>query len=177
LIDHHRVTGDNLNRSTNAVKRSLTFLLLIGIACVILFIALPMLFLGPYFHGSKKSRLLSSLSLPDRSCLYLVQHWNSTPAEPYSVILYRLHTNGFAESCLIGFEEAYWWSGSLKQTNHDTVNVVSDGEIRYTYNFKTSAKTRGGGSVSYAVQQGDYTHISNQLWSINHKLNITQPSH
>ena len=152
------------------MKKTFALFMIVGTACVILLIGLPMWFFGPYFHASKKSRLLSSLPLPDRSCLYLVQHWNSTPGEPYSVILYRLHTNGFAESCLIGFEEAYWWSGTLKRTNDDTVNVLRDDEVRYTYNFKTSGKTRGGGSISYDVQQVDYTHVSNQLWSIDHKL-------
>jgi hypothetical protein len=151
-------------------------LLLVAVACVVLLVAVPMLILGPYFHVSKKSRLLSSLSLPDQSCLYLVQHWNSTPTEPYSVILYRLHTNGFAESCLVGFQESYWWSGSLKLTNDDTI-LISDGAIRYSYNFKTYAKSRNGGSIFYETQQGDYTHISNQLWSLNHKLNIPKPSH
>ena len=151
--------------------------MIIGTGCVVLAVLLPMLFLGPSFHANKKSRLLSSLPLPDKSCLYLVQHWNQTPTEPYTVVLYRLHPNGFAEACLISFEEAYWWSGSLKQKDSNTVNVISDGALKCSYNIKTSARTWKDGSVTYNIEQGDFIHISNQLWSIDHKLNIPQPSH
>jgi hypothetical protein len=177
LIDRRNKTALTSTGSKSDVKKTFALMMTFGSACVILAVLLPMLLLGPYFHTSKKPRLLSSLPLSDKSCLYLVQHWNQTPTEPYSVILYRLHPNGFAESLLIGFEEAYWWSGSLKQKDSNTVNVISDGALKCSYNIKTSARTWTDGSITYTVQQGDYIHISNQLWSIDHKLTIPQPSH
>jgi hypothetical protein len=97
--------------------------------------------LGPSLHSSRTGRVVDSMQLSDGSRLILVQRPNDNLVEAYTVVLFRRYTNGQVEKCQIGFEESYWWMGSLKQKGGKLIDVRSLGASLCTYDSEKKVLT------------------------------------
>src|SRR6478735_11049887 len=108
----------------------------ITILVLVLLVGVMFLYLGPTLHLGKKHQMLDSLMLHDGSKLILLQTANSTFFEPYTVLLYRAYVDGRVERCGVGYEEPYWWFGTLKLKQTNLVELHTWGEVVCTYNIE-----------------------------------------
>src|SRR5258706_15094317 len=108
---------------------------------LVLVLSIAIFHLGPSLNLSRSGRLVDSMELSDGSRLILVQRPNHNLVEAYTVVLYRRYTNGQVEKCPVGFEESYWWRGSLKEKGGKLIDVRSLGASLCTYDLEKKVLT------------------------------------
>src|SRR5438445_13614657 len=105
-------------------------------ATAIVLLGVPLLYWGPSLHLNSGPRLLGDLHLPDGSRLLLVQRPYREFVEPYSVNLYRVYADGFAEATVVGFEDSYWWFGALAYRGGKSVDIRAFGASTCIYDLE-----------------------------------------
>src|SRR5437879_1671753 len=130
-------------------------------------LAAAAMYLGPDLHLRRTEQLLASTRLPDSSVLFLVQSPNKSRIEPYTVYLYRLYTNGTAQSCLIGFEESYWWLAGLRKIGDHKVRITYVGSVECIYDMDTGTRTWTDKSYPpLGSEQADHRSLSNKMFKL-----------